>query len=221
MKILPLRFSLIMSFLWVLFLLSGCTVATKSTIITPQIGEFFDGKYKVYPAMENAKPRTVAVLPFTDVSSSQQGAQAVRRGFYNHFSSLTFRDMELWRVDDLLKKAGLTDAAIINQTPAKDLGKILGTDAIVYGEISNFDKLFAVLYSQVSVGAKLRMYDARTGELLWTGDHVVRIHEGGISTNPIGLVATIIATAMNVRDIQLLRACDDLFRGMVLTIPAP
>ena len=202
-------------------MLSGCTVATKSTIITPQLRDLFDGKYQVYPAMEKAKPRTVAVLPFVNLSSSQQGSQAVRRGFYNHFSSLTFRDMGLWRVDDLLKKAGMTDAAIINQTPAKDLGKILGTDAIVYGEISNFDKLFAVLYSQVSVGAKLRMYDARTGELLWTGEHVARIHEGGISTNPIGLVATIIATAMNVRDIQLLRACDDLFRGMVLTIPAP
>lgn len=221
MKRLPLRFSLIMSFLWFLLLISGCTVATKSTIITPQLRDLFDGKYQVYPAMEKAKPRTVAVLPFTDVSSSQQGTQAVRKGFYNHFSSLTFRDMELWRVDDLLKKAGMTDAAVINRTPAQDLGKILGTDAIVYGEISNFDKLFAVLYSQVSVGAKLRMYDARTGELLWTGEHVARIHEGGISTNPIGLVATIIATAMNVRDIQLLRACDDLFRGMVLTIPAP
>ncbi|MDQ1278328.1 MAG: hypothetical protein QG555_1370 [Thermodesulfobacteriota bacterium] len=221
MKILPDRFSLVAFFLGVLLLLSGCTVATKSTVITPPIRDLFDGKYKVYPAMGKAKPRTVAVLPFTDLSRSQQGTQAVRRGFYNHFSSTTFRDMELWRVDDLLKKAGLTDAAMINRTPAKDLGKILGTDAIVYGEISNFDKIFAVVYSQVSVGAKLRMYDARTGELLWTGEHVARIHEGGISTNPIGLVATIIATAMNVRDIQLLRACHELFRGMVLTIPAP
>ncbi len=199
----------------------GCTVATKDTIVTPQIRELFDGKYQVYPAMAKAKPLTVAVLPFTDVSQSQAGAQAVRRGFYNHFSSLPFRDMELWRVDDLLKKAGLTDPQAINQMPARDLGRILGTDAVVYGEISNFDKLFAVVYSQVSVGAKLRMYDARSGELLWTGEHVVRIHEGGISTNPIGLVATVIATAMNVRDIQLLRACDDLFRGMVKTIPAP
>ncbi|HAJ27502.1 MAG TPA: hypothetical protein DCG53_09720 [Syntrophus sp. (in: bacteria)] len=221
MKILPERFSLVMLFLGVLLMLSGCTVATKSTIITPQLRELFDGKYQVYPAMEKAKPRTVAVLPFVNLSSSQQGSQEVRRGFYNHFSSTNFRDMELWRVDDLLKKAGMTDAAIINQTPATDLGKILGTDAVIYGEILNFDKLFAVLYSQVSVGAKLRMYDARTGELLWTGEHVARIHEGGISTNPIGLVATVIATAMNVRDIQLLRACDDLFRGMVLTIPAP
>jgi len=204
-----------------LLVISGCTVATKDTIITPQIQELFDGKYQVYPAMAKAKPLSVAVLPFADVSRSQAGAQAVRRGFYNHFSSLPFRDMELWRVDDLLKKAGLTDPAVINRTPAKDLGRILGADAVVYGEISNFDKLFAVVYSQVSVGAKLRMYDARSGELLWTGEHVARIHEGGISTNPIGIVATIVATAMNVRDIQLLRACDDLFRGMVKTIPAP
>lgn len=77
-------------------MLSGCTVATKSTVITPPISDLFDGKYKVYPAMEKAKPRTVAVLPFTDLSRSQQGTQAVRRGFYNHFSSTTFRDMELW-----------------------------------------------------------------------------------------------------------------------------
>jgi len=204
-----------------IMLVPGCTVATKDTIITPQLRELFDGKYRVYPAMAKAKPLTVAVLPFADVSESQAGAQAVRRGFYNHFSSLPFRDMELWRVDDLLKKSGLTDPKAINRMPARDLGRILGTDAVVYGEISNFDKLFAVVYSQVSVGAKLRMYDARSGELLWTGEHVVRIHEGGISTNPIGLVATVIATAMNVRDIQLLRACDDLFRGMVKTIPAP
>lgn len=148
------RFALVILFLLVLPLLaiSGCTVVTKSTVIAPQIQDLFDGKYQVYPAMAKARPVSVAILPFVDVSKSQAGAQAVRRGFYNHFSSLPFRDMELWQVDDRLKKAGLTDPTVINQTDAKDLGKILGTDAIVYGEISNFDKLFAVLYSQVSVG---------------------------------------------------------------------
>jgi len=206
---------------WGALLLAGCTVATKETVITPQLREAFEGKYQVYPALAKAKPLSVAVLPFTDVSRSRVGTQEVRRGFYNHFSSLPFRDMELWRVDNLLKKAGLTDLELINKTPARDLGKILGTDAVVYGEISNFDQLFAVVYSQVSVGAKLRMYDARSGELLWTGEHVARIHEGGIAVNPVGLVATVVATAMNVRDVQLLRACDDLFRDMVKTIPAP
>ena len=77
------------------------------------------------------------------------------------------------------------------------------------------------MYSQVSVGAEIKMYDTKTGNFLWSGKNVVRKHEGGISTNPIGIIATVIATAMNVRDIQLLRANDDLFRDMVKTIPVP
>lgn len=199
----------------------GCVVATKETVISPEIKSFFLGTYKVYPYMEKHMPKTVAVLPFVDVSQSQQGASAVRKGFYNHFSSLPFKDMELKQVDNLLEKAGLVDPIEINRKTPQELGSILGVDAVVYGEISNFDKLFAVMYSQVAVGAKIKMFDTKSGELLWTGEHTVRLHEGGISLNPIGIAATIVATAMNVRDIQLLRACDDLFRDMVKTIPTP
>src|SRR5450759_4658178 len=65
------------------------------------------------------------------------------------------------------------------------------------------------------------MYDARTGNFLWSGKHTARKHEGGISTNPIGLIAVVITAALNVRDFQLLRANDDLFRDMVKTIPVP
>ena len=205
----------------VLLSFQSCVVATKDTAISSQIRSPFKGQYHISPYMENHIPKLVAVLPFLDVSKSQQGAQEVRRGFYNHFSSLPFKDMELYRVDNMLAKAGLTDPVEINKKTPQELGKILGVDAVVYGEISNFDKLFAVVYSQVSVGAKVRMYDVKSGELLWRGEHVARIHEGGVSLSPIGIVATIVATAMNVRDIQLLRACDDLFRDMVKTIPVP
>jgi hypothetical protein len=209
--------------LLLLFLImnQGCVIATKSTVITPQLLSLFKGTYQVDPYMETHKPQTVAILPFYDQSRSKEGFETVRKGFYNHFSSLPYKDMELVRVDNLLKKAGHTDPEIIKKTSPQDLGKILGVDAVVYGDISDFDKIFAVIYSQVSVGAEIRMFDTKTGHFLWSGKHVVRIHEGGISTTPVGLIATIIATAMNVRDIQLLRACDDLFRDMVKTIPAP
>jgi hypothetical protein len=202
-------------------LIGGCMVATKQTIITPEILSLFEGTYKVDPYMEKNRPLTVAVLPFFDQSKSKQGFEAVRRGFYNHFSSLPFKDMELYRIDDLLKKADLTDPEQINKADPRKLGEILGVDAVVFGEISNFDKLFAVVYSQVSVGAEVKMYETKTGRFLWSGQHIVRIHEGGFSTTPIGIIAVVIATAMNLRDIQLLRACDDLFREMVKTIPPP
>ena len=199
----------------------GCVVATEHTAIVPAIITPFDGTYKVDPYMEEHRPLTVAVLPFFDRTADKQGFEAVRRGFYNHFSSLPFKDMELYGIDDLLKKANLTDPEQIQKTDPRKLGEILGVDAVVFGEISDFDKLFAVVYSNVSVGAELKMYDARTGHFLWSGQHVVRIHEGGFATTPIGIIAVVIATAVNVRDIQLLRACDDLFRDMVKTIPTP
>lgn len=207
----------------VLFLslnLQSC-VATKNTAITPQIQTIFKGTYLVDPYMESHVPLSVAILPFDDKSETKQGAVAVRKAFYNHFSSLSFKDMELHRVDRLLRSAGLTEIDAIKKTSPQELGRILNVDAVVFGDISDFDKLFAVVYSQVSVGAEIRMYDAKTGNFLWSGKHVARIHQGGISTTPVGLVATVVATAMNLRDIQLLRACDDLFRDMVKTIPVP
>jgi hypothetical protein len=204
-----------------LIVVQSCVVATKQTAISPQIQELFKGTFNIDPYMEDHKPKTVAVLPFFNQAKSKEGSDAVRKGFYNHFSSLPFKDMELYRVDNLLRKADLTDPEVIFKKSPQELGKILDVDAVIYGDISNFDKLFAVLYSQVSVGAEIKMYDTKTGHFLWSGKHTVRIHEGGISTTPIGLIATIIATSMNVRDIQLLRACDDLFRDMVKTIPVP
>jgi len=200
----------------------GCaTVATKKTVITPEIMTFFKGTFKVDPYLKTHMPRTVAVLPFVDQSKSKQGIEAVRRAFYNHFSALPYTDVELYRVDRLLRKAGLTDPKVIANTPPQRLGEILNADAVILGDVSNFDKFYALLYSQVAVGAEMKMFDTKSGHFLWSGQHVARKHEGGISVSPVGIVATIVSTAMNVRDVQLLRACDDLFRDMVKTIPAP
>ncbi|MDP3096862.1 MAG: hypothetical protein Q8M86_02840, partial [Syntrophales bacterium] len=119
-------------------LICGCVVATKATIIAPEIIAQFKGTYKVDPYMEKNRPLTVAVLPFWDQSKSKLGFEPVRRGFYNHFSSLPFKDMEITKINDLLAKADLTDPEQINKTSPQKLGEILGVDAVIYGEISNF-----------------------------------------------------------------------------------
>ena len=194
--------SLLLIILFASLYLTGCVVSGKKTAIISGLKIAFKGTYKVDPYMEKHMPRTVAVLPFIDESKSQKGAEVVRRGFYNHLSSLPYKDMELFRIDHLLRKAGLADPVDVHKTPPEKLKEILNVDAVIFGTISNFDKLFAGIYSQVSVGADIKMYDT-DGHFLWSGKHVARIHEGGISTTPVGIVASIIAAAMNVRDIQL------------------
>ena len=111
--------------------------------------------------------------------------------------------MELHKIDELLERAGLADPELLRKTPPEKLGALLGVDAVIFGEVSDFDKYFLVMYSQVAVGAEVKMYDAKTGHFLWSGKHKVRKHEGGVSTNPVGIVATVIVTALNMRDIQL------------------
>ena len=212
------------SFCLILFFgltLQSCFIATQSTVILPEVRNLFEGEYKIDPYMKDHVPVMVAVLPFVNLSEKKEAVDVLRRGFYNHFSSLPFRDMELHKIDDLLAGAGLTDPDLIAKKTPQELGKILGVDAVVYGTISNFDKFFLVMYSQVAVGAEVKMYDTKTGNFLWSGKHTVRKHEGGFSTHPVGIIATVIVTALNVRDIQLLRANDDLFREMVKTIPVP
>ncbi len=212
------RFLLLIIMFASLYLI-GCAAFGKKTAIVSDIKAAFKGTYKVDPYMEKHMPRTIAVLPFIDESKSQKGAEAVRRGFYNHLSSLPYKDVELFRIDHLLRKAGHGDPVDVHKIPPEKFKEILNVDAVIFGTISNFDKLFAGIYSQVSVGAEINMYDTQ-GHFLWSGKHVARIHEGGISTSPVGIVASIISAAMNIRDIQLLRACDDLFRDMIKTIPA-
>jgi len=199
--------------------MAGCATTGGGAGVVAKVKQAFEGTYTVDPYMEKNKPRTIAILPFVNEAKSQEGNEIVRRGFYNHFSSLPFKDMELVQTDHLLRKSGLYDPESLGSLPPGKLKEILNVDAVVYGTISNFDKLFAGIYSQVSVGAEIRMYEAATGNFLWSGEHVVRIHQGSLPTSPIGLISSIISAAMNIRDVQLLRACDDLFRDMVKTIP--
>lgn len=207
-------------FLLLIFTISGC-LSTKTTQIAPQIAELFKGKYKVGDYMEGHQPKTVAILPFVNKTGSQEAFEIVRKSFSNHFSSLPYGDRELYKVDELLKKAGLDTPEKVAQTDSKKLGEILNTDAVIYGEITHYDRTFAGIYSQVAVGAHVRMVDVKTSNLLWEAENVVRKHQGGISITPVGLILTAVAAAMNLRQIELLRTGDDLFRDMVKTLPVP
>jgi hypothetical protein len=62
-------------------LIGGCVIATKQTIIAPEILSLFEGTYTVDPYMEKHRPLSVAVLPFYNISKSQKGSDTVRRGF--------------------------------------------------------------------------------------------------------------------------------------------
>ena len=204
-----------------LFILPGCVVATKKGVVPPPIRSLYEGEFKVGEYLKDHQPKTVAILPFKNETKKEEAFEIVRRTFYNHFSSLRYGDLELFKVDQRLKKTGFTDPDEINKLSSQRLGKILGVDAVIYGRITHYDRAYAAVYSKVSVGAAVKMVDTKTNEFLWSGQHVQSKHQGGVPTTPVGLIITAISTAANIRQIELLRTSDDLFRDMVKTIPGP
>ncbi|MBD3841833.1 MAG: hypothetical protein IE909_08105 [Campylobacterales bacterium] len=161
-------------------------------------------------------PTTVAVIPF--FSEDERASQVVTKFFYNSFSALKYKDIELDTVQRVLKDKTLEQ---INSMDIKTLGKMLGVDGIVMGKVTDFDKLFAGLYSSVTVGADIKFYSVKTGETIWQFKEDAAKREGGVAVTPIGIAVQLAMAAYNLREVQMYRAAEDLFRDIFKTIPEP
>ena len=198
----------------------GC-IYTPQAKVTPAITIPFKGEYRSDKSLRDRPPQTVAVLPFLNRTEHKEALDIVRKCFQGHFSTLNYTSVPLFKVDHTLRQAGLDTPDKVAQTPSPKLREILKVDALVRGEITHYDRIYFGVYSQVAVGAEIRMVEAKTDKELWWAKNVSRKHGGGIATTPVGLILTAVSTAMNMREVELLRTSDDLFREMVRSIPQP
>jgi hypothetical protein len=197
-------------------LFSGCVMSTGNKDLSisdiPGFGKN-DGK----ATGEKVKlPNTVAVIPFN--SENQYASDIVTKYFYNSFSTLTYKDIELDAIKRVLKGKSL---AQINSMDVQELGRLLGVEGIIIGTVTDFDKLFAGIYSSVTVGADIKFYDVKSGKLIWKFKENAKKREGGIALSPIGIATQLVMAAYNLREVQVYRAAEDLFRDVFKTIPQP
>lgn len=173
--------------------------------------------FTLHPAFHAAPPACVAVLPLAirvpETDAADQ-APLVRRVLFGHLAPQGRRGIPLARIDHVL--ARLEPAA---RDDAAQVGAALGCDAVMSGEVTRYGAEFMGIYSRVSVGARLRLVRAATGEVLWEGEHVATAHGGALPLSPVGLALGILDAAGNVSDEQRLRVTDDLARRLAATLP--
>jgi parallel beta-helix repeat protein len=198
----------------------GC-IYTRQAKVTPPITLPFKGEYRFDKSLQDHPPQTVAVLPFLNRTDKKEASDIIRKSFHGHFSTLNYTAIPLYKIDHALRQAGLDTPDQVAATPTPKLKEILKADALIQGEITHYDRIYVGVYSQVAVGAEVRMIEAKTDKELWWAKNVSRKHGGGIATTPVGLILTAVSTAFNMREIELLRSSDDLFREMVRSLPQP
>ena len=105
--------------------------------------------------------------------------------------------------------------------PLKKLGRILGCDAVIFGEVIEFDRIFAGIYSQMAVGLSISMWDTRTGREIWVDEHIERHHEGGIPLALTDIPMITFRSGMVLRENAKIKAVDELSRLLTRRIPVP
>lgn len=209
------------------FTVAGCVAATEEGAIGVAQGvkQAVSANYKVSNSIKDQPPRLVAVIPFVNQTGHQaeeeeKGAEyVVRTAFVNHLTTRRYETQRTIVTDRLLQEKGLVKPEEIAKLSPAKLGEITKADAIIYGDITHFSKIYAGLYAQIAVGAHVRMLDAKSGEVLWEASDVSRSHSGGWATDPLGLVVVLASNAYALRHIEVVRAAEELFRGLVETLP--
>ncbi len=168
-----------------------------------------------------ARPFKVAIIPFENTTGKEKALEVVRQSFYGQFASKRYIDIELFEIDTILKENGLYEKETLLNTPTQELGELLQADAIIYGTISGFNRIFLGLYSQVWVELEVVLVNSSSGDMLWRAKHKSTSRQGDMPLDPLSLIPAMFRTAMNLTDKALQQTTDNLCRTLASSLPEP
>ncbi|MFQ5965568.1 MAG: GNA1162 family protein [Candidatus Scalinduaceae bacterium] len=181
--------SLKLNLLLIIIALSSCNYLQESS--KPKITTPFSPKHNHI--------RTIAILPFKNLTANNEITTILRRAIYGNLSLRDYGLIKLNQIDQRLKIASY-HTADMDKTDAYKLGKILSADALIYGRVTKCSKLFGVVYSRVDIGAELVMVDTSNSKIIWKANHVELTHSGSPPISPFSIPEKIINSTINIRD---------------------
>ena len=150
-------------------------------------------KYTVAQDYPNDPPIRIAVLPFVDQGSGQYVvdkipisrrdgherdewawtyANRLRKSMTGELAEREFQIIPLPAIDAVLKDHGIDNWQELQAVPPERLGRWLGADSVVYGEVQHYDAFYAFLVAGWQVGrARSYGFDARRSRNLWRDRH--------------------------------------------------
>lgn len=203
-------------------LISGCSLVQyqEKGTASRHLDAVIDS-LEISQEFSEARPFKVAIIPFKNTTGNNNALEIVRQTFYNQFASKRYIDVELFEIDTILKENGLYENDKLLLTPTKKLGELLQADALIYGTISGFNRMFLGLYSQVWVELEVVLVNSSSGEVLWRAKHKSTTRQGDMPLDPLSLIPAMFRTTMNLSNKALQQTTDELCRTLASVLPEP
>ena len=194
-------------------MLAGCKTPAEKQVAHIETSNGFLPEIQ-FVLEESFKPneiRCIAVGAIVDLLNATQfkslnKSQLVRHAVYGVLSTKNYTDIELSRVDYILSN------------PAKNMLEKLKCDAMLTGQIIQFQNNSLISYSVTTVELKLELTD-KNGKTLWQGQHAANSREGTWPLTPLSMVTGVLVAAMNREDEVALQMVDSAARRILNTLP--
>lgn len=177
----------------------------KNDLITPSVG------YKLNTKAWTPEPNCVIVMPLNTPQFDSKQNSIVRRGLYAHLAPKGYRTPKMSDVDALIARK--------SNIKINEISEALQCNYIMSGEITEFNKEFFIVYSEVNIGAKVNLKRVSDQKILWEANYTASLKDGGLPLSPLAATSSVFMAGKNLADEQTLRAVDDLSRHLMNTLP--
>jgi hypothetical protein len=185
-------------------------------------------------------PAVIAVMPFCDEGSGNftvdripitfrnhkeqeqwawTDAQRLRRSVMGYLAQREFTVINPIAVDAVLKARGIDNMTKLRKASPIELGKLLGADALVYGQVDKYQGYYYGLISAYVVGVSTWMLSTHDGETLVRENGSRYSVDISPAFSPQDIIVNSAMTLLDFRDVALARAEDEVSRELVLRIP--
>lgn len=169
----------------------GCFVAILAGCATPPAK-------KNYAEFRIENPRSILVVPAINKSVDVDAPDYFLSTISKPLAERGYYVFPVHLVKRLMEDDGLNDANMVHAGDPQRLGKMFGTDSIMYISIERWDARYIVLSTTVTVELKYLLKSAVTGNTLWENNQRIvyqpqnNNNSGGIA----GLIAQAVVAAM-------------------------
>lgn len=130
--------------------------------------------HSLVPEYENRTIRLIAVLPSQDKTANPELNVLLRKKLTDALYYKGYPRIPLNVIDEKLTVFFKgTKTPDIKALPPRDVGGVLGVDAVLYATLENCRTSFFWLYASSSAKVKFSLYYAKTGELLWQTEYKI------------------------------------------------
>lgn len=173
------RLSILLFFVSNLVMLSACETGSPQN----------------YSALIESKPRSILVIPPQNKSVEVNAPYTYLASITKPLAEKGYYVFPVAVIDTFLKENGLPTPAEMNSVPLDKLRENIGVDAVLYVTINQWGQKYQILSSKAIVSADMRLVDARTGELLWSGKSYAE--QASSNNNGGGLAAALVGALVD------------------------